>query len=118
MSKPVHLNRPVALAPGVRVGPYEIISQLGAGGMGEVYRARDTRLERAVAIKVLPDAVTASTETLERLQGKRERPRRSTTRTSARSMTLAAIRRSSRWSCSTASRCSRRQAKAEYAKRQ
>ena len=40
--------------PGTRLGPYEIVSLLGAGGMGEVYRARDTRLEREVAIKVLP----------------------------------------------------------------
>jgi len=42
------------IAPGSRLGPYEIVSRLGAGGMGEVYRARDTRLDRSVAIKVLP----------------------------------------------------------------
>ena len=42
------------LAPGTRLGPYEIVAPIGAGGMGEVYRARDTRLAREVALKVLP----------------------------------------------------------------
>ena len=42
------------LAPGTRLGPYEILGPIGAGGMGEVYRARDSRLDRTVAIKVLP----------------------------------------------------------------
>ena len=44
----------MALAPGVRFGAYQIVSLLGAGGMGEVYRARDTKLNRDVALKVLP----------------------------------------------------------------
>jgi eukaryotic-like serine/threonine-protein kinase len=58
----------LALASGARLGPYEIVSPLGVGGMGEVYRAKDTRLERVVAIKVLPDGVTASRQTLERFR--------------------------------------------------
>ncbi|HEY4979806.1 MAG TPA: serine/threonine-protein kinase, partial [Candidatus Acidoferrum sp.] len=49
----------MALAPGTRLGPYEIGDPLGAGGMGEVYRARDTRLERQVAIKILPSHLSA-----------------------------------------------------------
>src|SRR5215469_2187409 len=44
----------MSLAPGTKLGPYEILSPLGAGGMGEVYRARDTRLDRSVAIKIIP----------------------------------------------------------------
>jgi len=44
----------MAVSTGTRLGPYEILSAIGAGGMGEVYRAKDTRLDRTVAIKVLP----------------------------------------------------------------
>src|SRR5579864_197998 len=52
----------MALTPGTRLGPYEIQSALGAGGMGEVYRARDTRLERTVAIKILPSPLSSNPE--------------------------------------------------------
>ena len=52
----------MSLAAGTRLGPYEILAPMGAGGMGEVYRARDTRLERTVAIKVLPEHLAESPE--------------------------------------------------------
>jgi eukaryotic-like serine/threonine-protein kinase len=58
----------MALLPGARVGPYEVVAQIGAGGMGEVYQATDTNLKRAVAIKVLPDAFAADAERLARFQ--------------------------------------------------
>jgi len=58
----------VALASGSKIGPYEILSPLGAGGMGEVYRARDSRLGRDVAIKVLPAALARDTERLRRFE--------------------------------------------------
>ena len=56
------------LSPGTRLGPYEIISPLGAGGMGEVYRARDTRLGREVAIKVLPEHLSSNSEVRARFE--------------------------------------------------
>src|SRR5262245_24755626 len=54
------------LDAGARLGPYEIVAPIGAGGMGEVYRARDTRLDRTVAIKVLPSALAAEPQLRER----------------------------------------------------
>ena len=56
----------MALSPGSRLGPYQIVAPLGAGGMGEVYRALDTRLERTVAIKILPEALAADPQFRER----------------------------------------------------
>ena len=58
----------MSLAPRTSLGPYEIQSPLGAGGMGEVYKARDTRLERDVAIKVLPQHVAANPELKQRFE--------------------------------------------------
>src|SRR5207237_8253685 len=56
----------MSLSPGARLGPYEILSALGAGGMGEVYRATDTALGREVAIKILPDAFATDPDRLAR----------------------------------------------------
>src|SRR5713226_5735606 len=56
----------MALASGARLGPYEIVSLVGAGGMGEVYKAKDTRLDRIVAIKILPPTLTADPQFRER----------------------------------------------------
>jgi serine/threonine protein kinase/tetratricopeptide (TPR) repeat protein len=58
----------MALSPGFRLGPYEILSPLGAGGMGEVYRAKDPRLKREVAIKVLPASFSADADRLRRFE--------------------------------------------------
>src|ERR1700745_4043029 len=56
------------LTRGAQLGPYEILDALGAGGMGEVYRARDTRLERTVAIKVLPTELSANVDRKQRFE--------------------------------------------------
>ena len=56
------------IAAGSRLGPYEVLAPLGAGGMGEVYRARDTRLSREVAIKVLPAELASDAERLKRFE--------------------------------------------------
>src|SRR6516165_11060303 len=58
----------MALSSGTKLGPYEIQSRLGAGGMGEVYRARDTRLDRTVAIKILPAHLSDNAEAKQRFE--------------------------------------------------
>src|ERR1700692_3952504 len=58
----------MALSPGTRLGPYEILTPIGAGGMGEVYRAKDTKLDREVAIKVLPHLLANDPERLARFE--------------------------------------------------
>jgi eukaryotic-like serine/threonine-protein kinase len=58
----------MALTPGTKFGPYEILAPLGAGGMGEVYRAKDTRLDRTVAIKVLPSHLSSDPELKQRME--------------------------------------------------
>ena len=58
----------MALAPGIRLGPYEVTAAIGAGGMGEVYRATDTNLGRQVALKILPDAFANDPERLARFE--------------------------------------------------
>jgi eukaryotic-like serine/threonine-protein kinase len=62
----------LVLAPGTRLGPYEIQAAIGAGGMGEVYQATDTNLKRAVAIKVIPAALASDAERLSRFQREAE----------------------------------------------
>jgi serine/threonine protein kinase len=56
------------LAPGTRLGAYEVVSAIGAGGMGEVYRARDMKLNRDVALKLLPEVFASDRERLQRFQ--------------------------------------------------
>jgi serine/threonine protein kinase len=61
------------LSPGSRLGVYELTGPLGAGGMGEVWRARDTRLQRDFAIKVLPERLADEPDRLQRLMGGKTR---------------------------------------------
>ena len=60
--------RAMSVAPGARLGPYEIVAPLGAGGMGEVWRARDTKLDREVALKFLPESFAREPERLARFE--------------------------------------------------
>jgi serine/threonine protein kinase len=87
----------MALSERTRLGPYEILSALGAGGMGEVYRARDTKLNRQVAIKVLPEIFADDPERLARFHRERRCWPRSTIRTSRTSTASRIPARSTRW---------------------
>src|SRR5690349_17051370 len=58
----------MTLAAGTKLGPYEVLSAIGSGGMGEVYRARDTRLERIVAVKILPSHLSSNPEAKQRFE--------------------------------------------------
>src|SRR5271169_2946308 len=58
----------MALTSGTRLGSYEVVAQIGAGGMGEVYRARDTRLNRDVALKVIPEVFAANADRMARFE--------------------------------------------------
>src|ERR1700694_505249 len=68
VSKVESFHTAMPLVAGTRLGPYEILEPIGAGGMGEVYKALDTKLPREVAIKVLPDALSSDFERLVRFE--------------------------------------------------
>ena len=99
----------MSLAAGTRLGPYEIVAPLGAGGMGEVYRALDTRLERTVAIKVLPEVLAGDPQFRERFEREAKRSPSSITPISVRCTTSASRtgRRSSSCSISKGRRSKR-----------
>jgi serine/threonine protein kinase len=88
------------------LGAYEIAAPLGAGGMGEVYRARDTRLNRDVALKILPEAFAGDAERATRFEREAQLLATSTTRTSAR-FTASSRRASLASCCSSSSRANR-----------
>ncbi len=77
----------MTLEPGKTLGPYEVLAPLGAGGMGEVYRARDTRLDRTVAIKVLPAHLASDPQFKQRFEREARTVSSLIIRTSARSTT-------------------------------
>ena len=62
------IHRSMAITAGTRIGPYEIVGWLGAGGMGEVYRARDPRLEREVAIKLISETFATNSSRVRRFE--------------------------------------------------
>ena len=66
------ITSPLALLPGTRLGPYEVVCAIGAGGMGQVYRARDTKLKRQVAIKILAGVARNDHDRLARFQREAE----------------------------------------------
>ena len=90
----------MALAAGTRLGVCEIVAVLGAGGMGQVYRARNTKLKRDVALKVMPDIFTADRDRLPAFKARRKFSRRSTIPTVmnwAEELKRKAPRNSTRW---------------------
>ncbi|MBZ5617271.1 MAG: hypothetical protein LAQ69_00865 [Acidobacteriia bacterium] len=81
------------LSAGHKLGPYEILAPIGAGGMSEVYRARDSKLNRDVAVKVLPAGLANDAQYMARFQREAQTLRRSITPTSRPSMASSRVRR-------------------------